>query len=938
MKRLALVLFVLLAFALSSSAASVTRMACADSGFTTATTWEVCDATSELDSEAGSTPLTTSAVYSAAFVPGAITVDGVAVKVAMKTNAPTAGATVTIVLRDSSNSTDIKSVTINVADIPGTDPVKPASEGNYGVYPHGWLFVKFDSPTLLVATTNYVIGASSSVAGQISIYRNSTAGNWSRQVRTTATGAPAAGDKLIITGEHTAAGAITARTVTMNNTDTTTFGAIASATFCQSIVVCDQGTLAWDTSASVINNLTVAGLFLVGEGGTVTMGTAAVPTPSTSTNQLSFNCTATGDSELRIQNGGTFKSFGAAINQTWAYLYSDVSAGAANTNYTIISKTYGSATGWGANDAVVFGTTYRSGYGRYEARTNSTITAVTNLTLQAGQGFTYDHPSTNAVLLCPVGNLTRNVKIVGESSSLYGVYYAAHASTNSIYFTEFCYMGTGGGYKEASINCYVGTGDMDVRFCSIYNANGYGFYAQNSYLTTTGLGSGTPIITFVSNVVFTVGSGSIPVYVNDCYNGAAGTGNGTEFSSNLLIGSASASTGLFRFIGKTGGYAVITNNVVCGGLGYGYALYHKLTDITFTDNTAHCCNGYGLVIATFLPTESPLTVTRYRGIRCGGYGAAHQGFGAVVTAGNVKFDGCSFIGNAYAGLAAGSAQNIVMTNCVFTGEAANAQLGGIVGHGMTNWDWGSVSGGLAPITLINSTLGSPVAHTTADIYGYQDSTEYQINAYNTTFASTTPVTIPTYAVNSFVGSEKHQGVGGFNAWWTMNGRGSNDVVIYKTAPASMRVLPSSAASKCVMPDRYCVRVPVDSAATRTVNVWVRKSEAGDGAAYNGNEPRLIAKADYGLGVTSDTVIDTVTAAVGTWEQLTGETPAVSADGTLVLYVDCDGTAGWINVDDWSFDALDSRSMDYWFRGFPQVEADNATGGGGSGSASHTFVQ
>ena len=44
----------------------------------------------------------------------------------------------------------------------------------------------------------------------------------------------------------------------------------------------------------------------------------------------------------------------------------------------------------------------------------------------------------------------------------------------------------------------------------------------------------------------------------------------------------------------------------------------------------------------------------------------------------------------------------------------------------------------------------------------------------------------------------------------------------------------------------------------------------------------------------------MTAAVGTWEQLTATIPYTAySTGGFEIYVDCDGTAGWINVDDWS---------------------------------------
>jgi hypothetical protein len=86
----------------------------------------------------------------------------------------------------------------------------------------------------------------------------------------------------------------------------------------------------------------------------------------------------------------------------------------------------------------------------------------------------------------------------------------------------------------------------------------------------------------------------------------------------------------------------------------------------------------------------------------------------------------------------------------------------------------------------------------------------------------------------------------------------------------------------------------------TIAVYTRKSVLGDGTAYNGNQPRLILKANPAIGITTDTVIATAAAAAGSWEQLTGTTASASDDGAMEFVVDCDGASGgWINVDDWS---------------------------------------
>ena len=51
---------------------------------------------------------------------------------------------------------------------------------------------------------------------------------------------------------------------------------------------------------------------------------------------------------------------------------------------------------------------------------------------------------------------------------------------------------------------------------------------------------------------------------------------------------------------------------------------------------------------------------------------------------------------------------------------------------------------------------------------------------------------------------------------------------------------------------------------------------------------------------------------GQWEPLTYTTATFSSDGIAEFYVDCTGTAGWINIDDWNTTtANDSRGQDYW---------------------------
>jgi hypothetical protein len=112
--------------------------------------------------------------------------------------------------------------------------------------------------------------------------------------------------------------------------------------------------------------------------------------------------------------------------------------------------------------------------------------------------------------------------------------------------------------------------------------------------------------------------------------------------------------------------------------------------------------------------------------------------------------------------------------------------------------------------------------------------------------------------------------------------------------------PSTAARKLILPgptpsDVFKVAVKADEALT--ISVYVRKN-----AAYNGNAPRLILLGGVvaGVGSLGTNVTDSLTVAADTWEELT-VTATPTEDGVCEYYLDCDGTAGNVFVDD--FDIL-----------------------------------
>ncbi|MCA1841466.1 MAG: hypothetical protein LC723_14275, partial [Actinobacteria bacterium] len=200
-----------------------TYLAAANGNLTAGATWAAVDSTSLLDAQDATTTLTTSLIASSTFTPGAITIDGIAVKIAGR--AAVASGTMTVELSTGGVQVTGTSVTINVSDIPVENEVASTT-----LCPIGWTFFKFGSPVLLLAATLYAVRATTSVGGQVDLFRNSTAANWSRMLRTTTTGvAPTTGDRMFICGEWTAAATKTDRAVVMDSTAATDYGDATTA-------------------------------------------------------------------------------------------------------------------------------------------------------------------------------------------------------------------------------------------------------------------------------------------------------------------------------------------------------------------------------------------------------------------------------------------------------------------------------------------------------------------------------------------------------------------------------------------------------------------------------------------------------------------------------------------------------------------------------------
>jgi hypothetical protein len=831
-----------------------TYLAAADGNFSAGSTWALVDSTSFLDSEANSTASTTAVKYSAAFTPGAITVDGCAIKLGSRVASPT--GTITLQLFNSTGALTVATVTINASDIQST------------VTRYGWVFFKFAAPVTLLAATAYEIGLFTSVAGTVTFFRNATANNWSRALRTTTTGtAPVAADVTIVCGERTAAGAITGRTVTYDVTATTIWGNIYN---------CDGGTMQIQTTASTNYNMYAAGNIETMGNSTWSFDLSGVPTSTFTMHLASAGLTiATGNYGHILTDPASYTMKGKAITNVKAFLAADVIVGATSITTNI-------ATGWAVGDQLVIaGSTQNAG--QYDARA---ITSISGTTIGVS-ALSAAHSGTapNAVEII---NITRSVLIQGDITN------GGYVQTNGTKGFTFQYvqsqaMGYTSGYPFLIQN--TGSAALTVQGCSWYSCIGAAntdiFYAN----------SGT-----VSNLTFD----SNNFGVNRCSSNIQPilqipTTSGTmTVTNNTIIGAFTAGAGLQ--IGVCQG--TFTGNTVSNTLGYGMLVSVGAgSGFTTGSNLVHSGNTTGIaftnpLLAGSVPPPSAQTLTGFTSRRNLGAGFDFTGGLAGNYGGNaITFDSFTAIGNGNGGAVfqtqvAGPYvriySNVTFSNWVFAGDSSFGQGTGLL------FAWGAVMGQGTNFT--NCTFGVGTAHTVADVNLSNAGCDLQLIFNNCNLASTGKEVVNpgNLSPQGYLGHQKWKQTANSHRTYFPFGTITLDTTIFNLLTPSTRLTPSSAATK--LPTEL-MQVPCDNGATFTYSAYIRRSVVGDGAAYNGTAPRLIMKADPNLGFAADVVLATSVASAGTWELLTGTITAPTDNGTPTIVVDCDGTAGWVNVDD-----------------------------------------
>ena len=828
-----------------------TLISSANGNFTAAGTWKVADSASLLDSVVNQTATTTSYVASQTFVPGAITIDGFAVNLASRVASPV--GTFSVELYNSTDAVSVQIVTVNVSDL--------SAKG-------GWHVCSFAS-ILLLAGKSYSIRVKSSTTGEVTVYRNATVANWSRMLRTTTTAAPGAGDNFVVVGQFTGAGAFSAYQVTMDNTSTTVFGTISAAA--PACSVSSKGSLVWGNAASTNYKLRIAGGLIVSGSGVHTISTVGSPMPITSTAVLDFVITTNVDGGLEVGGAATFTAVGTQLRTVnRCFLNADAAA-------TATTLTTDVATGWKAGDQIAIATTSRT-LTQGERFILGVDASGTTVTLPSGLAYAH---SGSTGRQAEIINLTRNVVIKGNSTSLCGYVWIRDGATVDCRQVEFSGLGSGTvGKKGVEFDSLSNLPNFED--CSLHDFYSVGTSAIGLHQNGAGAGSVAKRCDFWGAgyiaVYYQTQPGAVGSLVEDCW----------------VVGNGSASSYGMQFNGSN---TAATGNRISGvATSFNYAMGTANPIGTCANNVVHSC--------TAGPSFTGVVNSESTGNICWRTGG--QGY-SVSTCTNFHLEITESVGHASSSISVGTNKRTRIKILSAKGETGYTQPYSIyvAGTGTDTIVYDSVFGNAS----------APGAATNGDIVTTAAGADLIFQ--NCQFLSPTEFYVSTWGYAIGYRSETHQGVAGNNKYVRWEGTMLRDTSIYDAGgTASLRMTPTQAAVK--MRSEPAFTTSVLSGGTATPSVRIRKSVVGDGTAYNGNQPRLMLRANPVAGISSDTVIATCAGAAGSWETVTGVTPAAAENTRFEFYVDCDGTTGWINVDNCTIASDVTSAMDIWNNGTPYV--------------------
>ncbi len=773
-------------------------------------------------------------------------------------------------------------VTVNKSDLPDSTNAIPVpvlfkltstATGDGGA---NWTIVLTTTSGTGSATITYNINAAGAT-------------NLTRALRTTTAATAAAADNLFIIGELTGAGTHTARTVTMDSTATTAYGngSVNSTTvYGGAIHISSYGTLSYGTTASTNYVLRVNGDVVVYQFGTLNIGASGSEIPRTSTAVLELQqASASGDFGLRVLDNAVWNAAGLSRTSgkdiVQCKLTADASASGGSPSTSSVSVD--TDTGWLSGDIIAVASTTRTAsqceYGTLNANAGASSAVFVNMTAASNgeaipptsnRGLLNAHSGT-APTQAEIGLLTRNVKIRSTSTSLMAYVYGTALASVTVSWCQFYYLGANAATKfGVTFDGGTTASAKSFTFNSVHDvANGSTIAVFMTAASTT-----SQNCTVSNNVIWNANSG---IVLNNSL-----TLHDFTLDSNLIMSTGGVGFGLSD-VGGT-----ITNNTVAGASGFGFNLLAGASALgTFSGNTVHSSSNIGFNIqANYAGNMSSCKVWR----------TTSWGIQTSNWAPDTKFVDLINFGNQSGGINSGSEVTISGTSAICGDTTFSSPIGVQIPGGLDRINLSGVdfsSSGIATIGAANSTCDINIASSQTDVSGVANNCKFGTNTFNTN-------TKNNWSRAAYVSFEKYGQTAGDHRTEMTYGQLKTDTSIFNTASPSMRMTPNNASLKLQSaPNGAGMLVAMASGGTVSISVYIRKSIVGDGAAYTGNQPRLIQRANAALGQNSDVVLATYSAGTGAWNQLSATSSTAGDDGAWEFIVDCDGTAGWINVDDWA---------------------------------------
>jgi hypothetical protein len=416
--------------------------------------------------------------------------------------------------------------------------------------------------------------------------------------------------------------------------------------------------------------------------------------------------------------------------------------------------------------------------------------------------------------------------------------------------------------NKRGIDVLTTTGSFTVKGCSFYS-----FQASSFGMLCNQVANAN--ITIDDIVMYSMAN--IGLQISAVTSSTVSITNSFFFSASTTF---TMENGTISGITTTGGATPFNfNGLVSGG-------------ITISNITSHSNSAAGISIGSNSFVAIPFSnLTAWRNTTRGIF---------ISGASNISLDTVVAFGNVTAGIDITTSVLVSIKNATLNGGTTLVQPIGI-----------QLNSSSLQVFVDNSSFGATTAHTTGDISIVARQWHDAI-FNNCIFGSTTEIASQTnLAVNAFIGSSKHDQTIKTHKTWKKFGTVTYDSVISASPSSSQRMTPNSATSKVYTTDKT---FSIPSGKTANVTVGVRRSVVGDGTAYNGSLPRLWLRSNNSAGISTDTLLATATAASsGAFEYITGSIPAADDNTINTLYIDLDGTTGWVNVDAWKLDIINGSA-------------------------------